>query len=73
MKVYVVWADTWNAPYGCNVSLFGVYSTKELVENAVIELRKERRTGMGKHPLSYYIAEFNMNECNEVYLDGYYE
>lgn len=66
MKVYVVWADTYNNSWGCEVSLFGVYDSEEKARAAIKELNNERR-------LDYIIEELTINEREKVYLDGYYE
>lgn len=72
-KVYVVWADTYNAPFGCKVSLFGVYEAMELAEKAIEKLEKEGMVGEILDPLEFNIEELNMNECVETYIAGYYE
>ena len=66
MKVYVIYADTYEDSWGCQISLFGVYDSYEKAEVKAKELSEE--TG-----LWYQIEEFVMNECKEVYLGGYYE
>lgn len=66
MKVYVVWADTYNSSYGCMVSLFGVYDSYEKAEEIIEELNNENK-------LYYIIEELTMNKKEEVYLDGYCE
>lgn len=66
MKAYVVWADTYNASWGCEVSLFGVYDSEEKAKEAIGELNNERN-------LAYIIEELTINERKEVYLAGYYE
>lgn len=66
MKVFVVYADTYDDSWGCQISLFGIYDSYERAEAIVEELIKENR-------LYYQIEELTMNECKETYLGGYYE
>lgn len=66
MKVFVVYADTYDDLWGCQISLFGIYDSYERAEAIVEELIKENR-------LYYQIEELTMNECKETYLGGYYE
>ena len=66
MKVYVIWADTYNDKLGCEVSLFGVYDSEEKAKESIKELKIKRN-------LPYHIEELIMNKKEKVYLDGYYE
>lgn len=66
MKVFVIYADTYDGSWGCQISLFGIYDSYERAETIVEELIKENR-------LYYQIKELTMNECKETYLGGYYE
>lgn len=73
MKVYLVWADVFHAPYGCEISVFGIYSTEKLAEQSVEKLKEKNRKGVSGWSLDYYITEVDMNKCDEIYLGGYYE
>ena len=39
MKVYVLTADTYDRPWGSDIELFGVFSTKEKAEKRASEMR----------------------------------
>ena len=67
MKLYVVSADSYESSYGCDISIFGIYSSNEQAENAIKELNKKN------DHIRYNIDEMNLNETKEVYLGGYYE
>ena len=65
MKLYVVTADTYNDPYGSEISLLRVTANKSLAEESV-------KYGESK---KWFV---NMDEVEEgeeldVYLGGYYE
>ena len=66
MKVYVVYADTYEDSYGCQISLFGVYDSFEKAEIRIKKLNKET-------DILYGIEELTINEYKEIYLGGYYE
>lgn len=66
MKLYVVSADTYEDSWGSMISIFGVYDSLELAENAIKELKK-------KNDYLYEVNEMTLNEINEIYLGGYYE
>lgn len=66
MKLYVISADTYENSYGAEISIFGVYSSLDLAENAIKELSK-------KNDYLYKIDEIMLNEINEIYLGGYFE
>lgn len=66
MKVYVIYADTYDGSWGCEISLFGVYDSYENAEKAVKELNN-------KNKYWYEIEELVVNECEEIYLGGYRE
>ena len=65
MKIYVLSADTYNRGYGSEISLFGVYESKEIAEEKMVELSNK----------SYYpkITEVELNKDTEEYLGGYVE
>lgn len=66
MNVYVIYADTYDDPWGCHISLFGVYDSYEKAEEVVEELHKKNRYW-------YEIKEMTMNKCEEIGLGGYSE
>lgn len=41
MKLYVISADTYDDSWGCEISIFGVYNSLELAENAIKEMSKK--------------------------------
>ena len=44
MKVYVLTADTYNEKWGSEISLFGVFSTKEKAEKQSSEMKLDYPT-----------------------------
>lgn len=65
MKLYVISADTYKESYGSQISIFGVFDTSHL-DSALKELQK-------KYNYNFEICETNLNECNKMYLGGYFE
>ena len=64
MKVYVLTADTYNEKWGSEISLFGVFSTKEKAEKQSSEMKLDYPT----------ISVVNIDENEKPsYLGGYYE
>lgn len=64
MKVYVVVTDDYDEPYGAQLNLHGVFSTREKAERYV---RKYRDGYMES------IQEVEIDKVTDVYLGGYYE
>lgn len=61
MKVYVLTGDTYGQPWGSEISLFGVFSTKEEAERLADKIQCD-------------ISIVNIDEVEEpIYLGGYYE
>ena len=61
MKVYVLTADTYNQAWGSEISLFGVFSTKEEAEKLADKIQCD-------------ISIVNIDEVEgPIYLGGYAE
>ncbi len=65
MKIYVLSADTYKRGCGSEVSLFGIYDSKNIVEKKGAELSKR-----GYYP---NITEMELNKDAEEYIGGYFE
>lgn len=65
MKLYVISADTYDGSWGSEISIFGVFDEEHL-ENALKGLQE-------KYDYYFEINEVSMNECNAIYLGGYFE
>ncbi|EHE92322.1 hypothetical protein LLCRE1631_02200 [Lactococcus lactis subsp. lactis CNCM I-1631] len=64
MKVYVLTADTYNEAWGSEISLFGVFSTKEKAEKQASEMNLDCPD----------ISIVNIDENGiSTYLGGYVE
>lgn len=64
MKVYVIWADTHEGGYGCEVELFAVCDSEEKVNDVVSKIDKG---------VFYVIEEMELNKVCRTYLAGYFE
>lgn len=64
MKVYVLTADVWDAGYGSEINLFGVFSTKEKAKKQVSKMKLDYYDIN-----SVYIDETKVSTC----LGGYIE
>ena len=65
MRLYVVSADTYNASWGTQISIFGVFNENHLAD-ALEELQQ-------KYNYNLEVNEANLNECTDIYLGGYLE
>ena len=65
MKVYVVTADTYNAAYGTDISLFGIFTTQRKAE--------QRKSDLAKLGYDVDINETTIDKKCEIYLGGYIE
>ena len=65
MRLYVVSADTYNASWGTQISIFGVFNENHLAD-ALEELQQ-------KYNYNFEVNEANLNECTDIYLGGYLE
>lgn len=64
MKVYVLTADTYDEPWGSQIELFGVFTTKEKAQKRANEMKLDW----------YNIYPVNIDENEKPsYLGGYYE
>lgn len=64
MKVYILTADTYDGPWGSEIELFGVFSTKEKAEKRAREMKLEWP--------NISVASIDENDV-QGYLGGYYE
>ena len=65
MRLYVVSADTYNASWGTQIIIFGVFNENHLAD-ALEELQQ-------KYNYNFEVNEANLNECTDIYLGGYLE
>ena len=65
MKVFILTADTHNDYYGSEISLFGVFTTKQKAEQRKADLSK-----LGYHA---DVNETQLDKICEIYLGGYVE
>ena len=65
MKVFIVTADTHNDYYGSEISLFGVFTTKQKAEQRKADLSK-----LGYHA---DVIETQLDKICKIYLGGYIE
>ena len=63
MKLYAVTYDGYDMAYGCEIYLYGVYSSKEKAEQIVNEYKY----------LYAEITEIELDKNVNCYLGGYYE
>lgn len=63
-KVYILSADTYEECWGCEITVFGVFTTKRKAQKIKAELEKE-------HSYIFYIDEINLDELDECYIGGF--
>lgn len=66
MRLYIVYADTYNAPYGSEMSIFGIFSDKEKAEQRKKSLDEN-------YEYDVWIEETTLDENCEINLGGYIE
>lgn len=65
-KVYILSADTYEECFGCEITVFGVFTTKRKAQKMKAKLEKE-------YSYIFQIDEFNLDELTEVYIGGFIE
>lgn len=63
-KVYILSADTYEECWGCEITVFGVFTTKRKAQKIKAKLEKE-------YSYSFQIDEFNLDELDEGYIGGF--
>lgn len=63
-KVYILSADTYEECFGCEITVFGVFTTKRKAQKMKAKLEKE-------YSYIFQIDEFNLDELAEVYIGGF--
>lgn len=63
-KVYILSADTYEECWGCEITVFGVFTTKRKAQKIKAKLEKE-------YSYIFQIDEFNLDELDEVYIGGF--
>jgi len=65
-KVYLLSADTYEECFGCEITVFGIFTTKRKAQRMKAKLEKE-------YTYIFNIDEFNLDELAEVYIGGFIE
>lgn len=65
-KVYLLSADTYEECWGCEITVFGIFTTKRKAQRMKAKLEKE-------YTYIFNIDEFNLDELAEVYIGGFIE
>lgn len=65
-KVYLLSADTYEECFGCEITVFGIFTTKRKAQKMKAKLEKE-------YTYIFNIDEFNLDELAEVYIGGFVE
>ena len=65
-KVYLLSADTYEECFGCEITGFGIFTTKRKAQKMKAKLEKE-------YTYIFNIDEFNLDELAEVYIGGFVE
>lgn len=63
-KVYLLSADTYEDCFGCEITVFGVFTTKRKAQKMKAKLEKE-------YSYIFQIDEFNLDELADVYIGGF--
>lgn len=63
-KVYILSADTYEECWGCEITVFGVFTTKRKAQKMKAKLEKE-------YSYIFQIDEFNLDELDEGYIGGF--
>lgn len=63
-KVYILSADTYEECWGCEITIFGVFTTKRKAQKIKAKLEKE-------YSYIFQIDEFNLDELDECYIGGF--
>lgn len=63
-KVYILSADTYKECWGCEITVFGVFTTKRKAQKIKAKLEKE-------YSYIFQIDEFNLDELDEGYIGGF--
>jgi hypothetical protein len=65
-KVYLLSADTYEECFGCEITVFGIFTTKRKAQRMKAKLEKE-------YTYIFNIDEFNLDKLAEVYIGGFIE
>ena len=65
-KVYLLSADTYEDCFGCEITVFGIFTTKRKAQRMKAKLEKE-------YNYIFNIDEFNLDELADVYIGGFIE
>lgn len=65
-KVYLLSADTYEECFECEITVFGIFTTKRKAQKMKAKLEKE-------YTYIFNIDEFNLDELAEVYIGGFVE
>lgn len=63
-KVYLLSADTYEECFGCEITVFGIFTTKRKAQRMKAKLEKE-------YTYIFNIDEFNLDELADVYIGGF--
>lgn len=65
-KVYLLSADTYEDCFGCEITAFGVFTTKRKAQDVKTKLEKQ-------YNYIFHIDKVNLDELDDVYIGGFIE
>lgn len=80
-KVYLVCGDTYFESYGSNISIFGIFDSKELADKAKTQKendyfkneKRQKHTCVEREDVHFEVIEMEINKMTDCFVGGYIE